>query len=270
MINGEMLSMSKKIFGSWSYLIWYLFYLGLFGVLTAGAIIPLYIIFFLIAFLPASEQLWRWVSGVRPLRIRAEKERLIPLFREVCNSYAMVEEETTHTRNVKLYIQESMSINAFAFGRETLVLTKGSIDLLSDEALKGIITHELGHFHNYDTGRALFAYVANFPIALIMKKLRQINNALDTGMVKFLLNVVFLFFLLVEFIGDLILMHHIREQEYQADMLALKWGYGEELAGALIQLYQISMEKPKSIKEMIKATHPPITKRIERLETALY
>jgi len=261
--------MLKGIFGSWSYFIWYVFYFIVFVTMTGGAIIPIYIIFFLIAFLPASERLWRWVSGVRPLRIRAEKERLMPLFEEIYNAY-VEKEKATHTRKIKLYIQESMTINAFAFGRETLVLTKGSIDLLNDEALKGMIAHELGHFHNSDTKWALFAYVANFPITILLKKLRKINNGLDTGLFKFVFNVAFIFFLLVEFIGDLILMHNSREQEYQSDMLAMKWGYGEELAGALIQLYQISMEKPKSVGEMIKATHPPITKRIERLEVLVH
>jgi len=82
--------------------------------------------------------------------------------------------------------------------------------------------------------------------------------------------VIFAYFRFFEFVGDLILMYHIRSQEYSADTLALKWGYGEELAGVLIQIYQISLEKPKSIGEMIRSTHPPITKRIEQLETILH
>ena len=263
--------MFKGVFNSWAYILWYVFYVVLFTILTIGVIIPVYIVFFLLAFSPVAEQLWRWVSGIRPLRIRAEKERLITLWEEVWSAYAQEEKgrNIKHTRNIRLYIQETMNINAFAFGRETLVLTKGSIDLLSDEALKGLIAHELAHFHSYDTMRALFAYVANFPMSFLMKKLRQINSTLNDGFMRFIFVIIFSVFRFIEFIGDLILMQHSREQEYQADMLALKWGYGEELAGALIQIYQISMEKPKTIDEMVRATHPPITKRIEKLETAL-
>jgi len=260
----------KSIFGSMSYPIWYLFYVALFGILTAGAIIPVYILLFFIAFNPETEKLWRWLTGIRPLRIRAEKERLIPLLKEVSSAYAKTDGESTYSRNVKLYIQESMTINAYAFGRETLVLTKGSIDLLSNEALKGLIAHEMAHFHHSDTGRALFAYVANLPLTILMKKLRQINDSLETGLIKFLFGFVFYLFVTIEFLGDIIMMGHNREQEYEADKRASRWGFGEELAGALIQIYQVSMEKPKSIGEMIKSTHPPITKRIERLETALY
>jgi len=246
-----------------------MFYFFLFASFTLGAIIPFYLFFIFLAFLPISEKLWRWVTGIRPLRIKAEKERLIPLFEEVYKAYSKGK-KSRHTKNIKLYIQESMSINAFAFGRETLVLTKGSIDMLSDEELKGIMAHELAHFHNYDAIGALFAYVANLPMTLLMKKLRQINSRLDDGIVKFFFNAIFLFFRLIEFAGDIIVMYHSRRREYGADSLALKWGYGEELAGALIHMYQISMEKPKSIGEMVRSTHPPITKRIEALEDILY
>ena len=260
--------MLKSIFNSWSYLVWYAFYFILLTVLTAGGIIPTYIILFILAFRPVSERLWRWVTGIRPLRIKAEKERLLPLFEEVYTSYAE-KENSTHTRKIKLYIQESMSIGAFAFGRETLVLTKGSIDLLSDDALKGLIAHELAHFHNYDTMAILFSYVANFPISFLIKKLRQVDSTLNDGFIKFLFSIIYALFRLLEFISDLIIMHQRRKSEYQADFCALRWGYGEELTGALIQMYQISMEKPKSIGDMVRGTHPPITKRIERLEMIL-
>jgi len=49
-------------------------------------------------------------------------------------------------------------------------------------------------------------------------------------------------------------------------MYALECGYGMELAEVLTQIYQVSMEKPKSVKEMMRATHPHVTKRVERLE----
>ena len=212
--------------------IWYAFYFILFSILTVGLIIPFYVIFLLIAFSPASEKLWCWVNGIRPLRLASEKERLIPLLEEVYKAYSK-KVKKKNAKNAKLFIQESMSINAFAFGNETLVLTKGSIDLLSCEALKGLIAHELAHFHNLDTKRALFAYVVNFPMSFLMKKLRQIDSTLKDGLFRFLFGMIFAFFRLMEFIGDLVLMYHSRQREYEADSLAEKWGYGEELAGVL-------------------------------------
>ena len=261
--------MLKFICRSSSYVLWLLFCIVLFSILTLGLIIPFYLVFIIIAILPSAEELWRVVNGIRPLRIFAEKERLQPLLKEVYVTYRKYRKET-HTQDIQLHIQESMEINAFAFGRETLVLTKGAIDLLGDDELKGLIAHELWHFHNYDTLVALFSWVANFPMVFLMKKLHRINDSLEAGITKFLFNVVFIVFRFIEFIGDLILMRQSRYQETLADALAMKMGYGKELTGALIQIYQISMEKPKSITEMLKATHPPITERIDLLETYMY
>jgi len=260
----------KHVLGSWVHLVWFGFYFLLFGILTGGSIIIFYAIFLMLAFSNAGERLWRWVSGIRPLRLNAERERLIPLFDEVYDEYKTNTRRINRYRHqINLYIQETMDINAFAFGKETLVLTKGSIDLLSDEAIKGLMAHELAHFHNGDTARSLFAYVANLPLSMLMKKLRKIDSTLESGFIRFVFSIFFAIFRFIEFLGDLILMRHSREQEYKADMLALEWGCGEELAGALIQLYQISMEKPKAVKDMLLASHPPLTMRIEWLEAIL-
>ena len=53
------------------------------------------------------------------------------------------------SRKIRLYIQEDMSVNAFVFGKKTLVLTRGSVALLSDDCLKGLMAHEFGHFAHY-------------------------------------------------------------------------------------------------------------------------
>jgi len=65
-------------------------------------------------------------------------------------------------------------------------------------------------------------------------------------------------------------MHRSRQNEYLADDFALKLGFGKELAEALNEIYEVSFSKPQSVKEQLKSTHPDITLRIERLETALY
>jgi len=252
----------KKMLKLGLYLLWVGFYFLVYG--------PFYVVLLIIASLPVSEKLWRWASGIRPLRIKAEKERLLPLLEEVYRAYVEREEEDAHVQKINLFIQESMTINAQAFGRETIALTKGAIDLLSDEDLKGLIAHELAHHHNHDAKMALFMRVANFPIAFLMNKLRKIHDRLESGAVKFFFSILFAPIRLIAFVGDLILMYHSRQQEYYADVLALIWGYDEELANVLIQIYQISMEEPQSVSEMIRATHPPITKRIEQLETIIH
>lgn len=257
---------------NWPYFFWFLFYLILFGALTFGIIIPLYLLFFIIAFTPLSEKLWRVVMGIRPLRLKSEKDRLLPLFKEVYDK-AYYESYESISLKVDLYIQESMEINAFAFGKGTLVLTKGSIDLLSDECLQGLIAHELGHFAYRDTSVALFAAVANFPMSFLMRTFYKIEFKLESdsiGLARMAFGFFFAIFKGLDFLSGLMLMYHKRMYEYSADMFALKCGFGKNMAEVLEQIYHTSISTPKSIKEQIRATHPPLTKRIERLEDVLY
>lgn len=54
----------------------------------------------------------------------------------------------------KVYVIEEQGLNAFATGRNpskgVVVLTRGIINSLDDEELKGVIAHELSHIKNYD------------------------------------------------------------------------------------------------------------------------
>ena len=257
-----------KSYRALAYLLWIGFYMLLFGPWT----LPIYLVCFVIALSPISEKLWRIIYGIRPLRLKQEKDRLLPIFKEVYLDARW--QDRTMPRAIKLYIQESMNINAFAFGRSTLILTKGSIELLNDDNLKGLIAHELGHFANRDTLFALISGVTNMMLTLTIRVLSAAKIKLDEAakssffvrFLKILFDVVYYWFKLIEFVGGLIIMHVRRKSEYRADMFAYECGYGKELAEVLIQIYQTSMERPKSVREMMRASHPHITKRIERLE----
>ncbi|MDR1463770.1 MAG: M48 family metalloprotease [Oscillospiraceae bacterium] len=251
--------------GNGAYVAWYLFYLFFFI-----AFFPIYIITTMIAFSNVAEKLWRRVSGIRPLRLKSEKERLLPLFAEVYA--AALEKSENLPETINLYIKEDMSINAFAFGKSTLVLTRGSVELLNDDCLKGLIAHELGHFAHHDTEAVLLMTVSNFFMSFFFGKLTDfINRHENGGFLITLVKVLFYYPLkVINFIGELILMHKSRQNEYRADGFALKSGFGKELNGALIKLYSIAIEKPQSVKEQFKATHPHITLRIEQLEKVIY
>ena len=260
------------------YFCWYLFYLLLFGIPTFFLIVPFYAAGLILAFSPAGESLWRAMSGVRPLRLREEKKRLLPLFREVYEKALIENKINPMSEEINLYIQENMDINAFAFGRQTLVLTRGSIELLSDDCLKGLLAHELGHFANGDTKLALISTVGNFPLTFLLKGLLGIKKKIDAAsknnfimsLFKGLFDAIYYLFKAIELIGDLIIMHSRRKSEYQADYFAYRCGVGMELTDALIQIYRVSISKPQSVREQMRNTHPHITKRIERLENILY
>jgi len=260
--------MRNIIKNNWSYLFWFAYYILLFGLLTFGIIIPIYIAMLLIALSPFAEELYHRVIGVRPLRLSSEKIRLTPLFDEVYEQSISIYPRMP--KRVVLYIQESMDINAFAFGKCSLVLTKGSINMLDDGHLKGLIAHELGHFANGDTKVNLFFAIANLPMTLLLSFGNKIQNRLETGILKFVFDIIFSIFKGINFISELMIAHQSRQNEYRADYFALMCGFGVDLSEVLTEIYEISLEKPRTIKEQLKSTHPPLTKRVELLESDLY
>ena len=267
-------NLTKNLKHNWVYLAWFSFYVILFWAITNQLALLLYSITVLLAFSPGSEELWRWVNGVRPLRLKSEKERLLPLFKEVYLGSAMIDPHLP--RDIKLYIKEDMTINAFAFGKSTLILTRGSIMLLSDECLKGLMAHEFGHFSHKHTDVTLLMAIGNLPMMFVLRKVTDLKYSYDNSknkpfiIVSALVNFIYYIFKGIAFIGDLILMKASRENEYVADQFAMKSGFGKDLADVLIEIYEVSANKPQSVKEQLKSTHPHITLRIESLEKAVY
>lgn len=268
---------------NWTYVLWFAFYvilferlLNLFGISVSPMIIVFALaVLLLVAAFNLGEPMWRIINGVRPLRLNKELDRLMPLFREVyTESY---QNSKRLDKGIKLYIQEDMTINAFAFGKKTLVLTKGSTMLLSDEDIKGLIAHELGHFANGDTIITIITAFCILPYSLLMALLNRLKAKIDEAskksiivwIIKGFFDLYYYFFRGIGFISELIIMHQRRKSEYKADIYAFRCGYGAELAGALNNLYEISLNNTGTIKEIMRATHPHITKRIERLEIAL-
>ena len=251
----------NAIEGNLPYLAWTLFYFLLFWLALGAnaisfiALFAVYLLLITFAFTPVAESFWRVASGVRPLRTSREKERLEPLLDEVYEEVKAINPDIS--KAIKLYIFEDMEINAFAFGRGTLVLTRGSILLLNDECLQGLIAHEFGHFAHYDTHVQLIVSVGNLFVSLLFKLLNYLAKSFK--LIALITKPLF-------FINDCLLMSASRHQEYMADEFALHCRFDIELIAVLYQLYDIVTEKPESVREQLRRTHPELTKRIENLE----
>jgi len=272
--------MRKEIYSNWPYIFWFLCYFTIFWLLLGGSVnafvtvLTIYSVSIVFALLPAAESLWRNMMGVRELATMEEKERLLPLFDEVYHEAVRV--DSNLSKNIQLYIQEDMDINAFAFGKNTLVLTRGSIQLLSDECLKGLMAHEFGHFSHYDTVVLLIAVVGNILLSFVMKAITVITRILlfivknkdvtFSIIFKMLYRIIMRVEKVIQSLGDIILMAVSREHEYMADAFAVKCGYASELVTVLSLIYETSISKPGSIIEQLKSTHPPITERIREIE----
>ena len=192
-------------------------------------------------------------------------------------------------RRLKLYRNNDARVNAAAFGFNTIGLTGGVLAAASDEELKGIISHEVGHISHYDFvyqvllfSMESFGYRCLYGIFLI--------PALIFGIIG---SMVFALVPALGLVGELIaklwwavykLLHRIiygisritdvninKYAEYRCDAYAVKYGCGEGLLSFLRRLKRtedVYGEHP-TFTEYIMSTHPSTEKRIARLEKLL-
>ncbi|MCX6346392.1 MAG: M48 family metallopeptidase, partial [Actinobacteria bacterium] len=202
----------------------------------------------------------------------------------------------------RVYIIEENGMNAFATGRNpqngVIVLTRGIINNLNDEELKGVISHELSHIKNYDIllGTVIVIFVGMLSIAsnILLRSFffgggrRRSNDRSGGGggifgLIILLIGLVLI--LLSPLIGTLIRMAISRNREFLADSNgALISRYPAGLANALRKLNNFSQvesassatshmfiadpltKKNKPVFSGLFSTHPPIEERIKRLD----
>jgi heat shock protein HtpX len=201
----------------------------------------------------------------------------------------------------RVYIIEENGMNAFATGRNpknaVITLTRGIIDNLNDEELKGVIAHELSHIKNYDIllGTVIVIFVGMLSIAsnILLRSFffgggRRRSNDRSSGRGIFTVIILVLGIILIllsPLIGTLIRMSISRNREFLADSNgALISRYPAGLANALRKINQFSQiesassatshlfiaepltKKNKPVFSGLFSTHPPIEERIKRLD----
>lgn len=199
----------------------------------------------------------------------------------------------------KVYIMEEQGLNAFATGRNpqngVVVLTRGIVNNLNDEELKGVIAHELSHIKNYDIllGAIIVMLVGMVTIIsnIIFRSFlfggpRRSSSRGSGGIFNIIFLVIGLALILLSPIIAMIIRFAIsRQREYLADSNgALITRYPAGLANALRKINMYSAVKTansatehmfiaspfnKDSKVAFKGlfnTHPPIKERIKRLD----
>ena len=218
----------------------------------------------------------------RPVRRPILEEEL---WLEKCLS--TLRERTGQTKKYRLRIEEEMSINAYATGHHTIVVSKGSLAELTQEELTAVIAHEMGHLTSRD-GIAIMAYVCatyvprqlSFILKLLIKFIAAIGIAGGLVGLIFLALLfawfhLFLYLLsaiaLVLLIGVLerifryLWLLNSRYMEYRQDAFAHQLGFGSELRISLLKIIGNTPQKV-SFFDMLASSHPIIHNRIRRLE----
>jgi len=200
--------------------------------------------------------------------------------------YQVMQELTTRARlpMPRLYVIPQDQPNAFATGRNpqhsAVAVTRGILDLLSDDELRGVLAHELAHVKHRDiliqsVASAIGAAITY--LAYMMLWFGDDDNS-PLGLVASLAMV-----LLAPIAASIIQLSISRQREYAADAGgAAICGNPESLASALLRLEQGAADIPMQVNQaseplyIVKpfkskgiaglfSTHPPIEERVKRL-----
>lgn len=190
----------------------------------------------------------------------------------------------------KVYIIDDSAPNAFATGRDPkhaiVAATTGLLDIMDKNELEAVMAHELSHIKNYDIRVSMITFglvcLVGFisDIGLRMLWYHDDDDRSPVGAVIILVTSIF-----APLAASLAQLAVSREREYLADASAAHLTrYPEGMISALKKLdthgrpmrrqnaatealYINAPLKKNSIANLF-STHPPIEKRIERLENA--
>lgn len=197
----------------------------------------------------------------------------------------------------RVYIIDDDSMNAFATGRSprdaSVALTRGIIKKLDNLELQGVIAHEMAHIGNRDirldmmliTGVGVTVFTADMILRLAIVGNNGDNDNRGNGAAVLLM--VWLAFMVFNWIITPILRMAVsRNREYAADATGAQITRNPmALANALRKITTDArvecLDKVKSMSAVciaypggprefassLMATHPPVEKRIERLES---
>jgi heat shock protein HtpX len=191
----------------------------------------------------------------------------------------------------KVYIIDDKAPNAFATGRDprhaAVAATTGLLDIMDDKEVNAVMAHEMSHVKNYDIRVSMIVFGLVCVIGLIsdiaMRMLfygsrRRDNEGSPVGYVLILVAGI-----LSPIVAALAQMAVSRQREYLADASAVQiTRYPEGMINALKKLQSqgapmrsqniaaegmyINNPLRKGFFNNLFSSHPPIEKRIERLE----
>jgi len=224
------------------------------------------------------ESLLRFTTGMRK-SIQRENQRIQPLLDDLYHEAKVAGLELKE--RPELYVADQPFPNAFALGRRTIAVTSGLLKSATDEELKGILAHELGHLYYGDSARSATAMVLNFAgnvatwmILAVTVVIGFFGRAADRSGVFGLAVGAFVVFLrlFVWICGKLLDLGFRavgRKEEFRADQYAFQVGAGAGLLSFLEKISDLDFS-PNGFWERVASTHPPIMVRIDKLETLMH
>jgi heat shock protein HtpX len=184
----------------------------------------------------------------------------------------------------RLYVIPQEQPNAFATGRNpknsAVAVTQGILKALSEDELRGVLAHELGHVRNRDILIQTVASAIGGAITYIAYMLLWVGGD-DESPLGAIAAIALV--LLAPIAATIIQLAISRQREYSADATGAEIsGNPESLASALLRLEQGAQAIPMQVNQaseplyIVKpfsaggmaslfSTHPPIEERVRRL-----
>jgi heat shock protein HtpX len=201
--------------------------------------------------------------------------------------YQMVRELTTRADlpMPRLYVIPNDQPNAFATGRNpkhaAVAVTSGITKLLSEDELRGVISHELGHVRNRDILTQSVASAIGAMITWMAYFFMWFGSDEDSSPLSLIASLAMV--LLAPISATLIQLAISRQREFSADATGAQiCGNPESLASALLRLEEGAKAMPMQVNQATEplyivkpfrgggiaslfSTHPPIEERVRRL-----
>ena len=240
---------------------------------------PFYVVLLYILYTLSPLKVWmmRRREGYRPLG-GVERVRLERLLSEMGMD-----------RKLNLYRNGDARANAVTFGFNTVGITDGMMKQASDEELKGVICHEVGHISHYDFVYQVLLFSMEsfgsrclYGIFLIPALVFGIIGSMVSALVpalgflgepagKFWWGLYKLLHFVIYGISRIVDVNINKYSEYRRDAYAVRYGCGSGLLSFLYRLKraeEMRGERP-TFTEYVMSTHPATEKRIVRLEKLL-
>jgi heat shock protein HtpX len=200
--------------------------------------------------------------------------------------YQIVRELTTRAGlpMPRLYLIPQEQPNAFATGRNpkhaAVAVTQGIMKLLSEDELRGVLSHELAHVQHRDILIQSVASAIGAAITYLAYMLMWFGND-DDSPLSLVASLALV--LLAPIAATIIQLSFSRQREYAADAGGAQiCGNPESLASALLRLEQGAEAMPMQVNQAAEplyivkpfsskgiaglfSTHPPIEERVKRL-----
>ena len=230
----------------------------------------------LIALSPIGEAYVRMKEKVERVDRTPDTAGVYAIFDEV---YAEAKKQSKFVGDkIRLYYKDTDEVNAYALGHRTVIITRGLINNMDADMIKGVLAHEFGHIASGDSDLKLGISVSNgilwlatiafnLIIVLIAGLVAILSEKAGSWLSVLGITVVTLIYTIWVKLGMLLVNATSRKDEHAADAFAVDCGYGNHLYAALDTLDGVKTRS--SFFSLLASTHPDTVDRLKAIQARL-